>query len=175
MYLIHYTSLSWLFWRQRGYLTTFTTSLAHRFQPSPTLLRTKSVAHMRWADLGDHCQGIKWIKCFNPRRQDKQKKSWLTDWRAAVSKHETQTEISRDNVVALCAQVSLSEELRWVREVDLPSAADVPGHRITSFICYIIPLHNDTHTHTNTLTRQTCLGRNWVYHGCPLLQMFLLR
>lgn len=36
---------------------------------------------MRWADLGDHHQGIKWIKCFNPPQQERKgkKKSWLTD------------------------------------------------------------------------------------------------
>lgn len=48
---------------------------------SPASLWIKYVAQIRWADLGDHRQGIKWIKCFNPLQQEK-KKIWLTDWQS---------------------------------------------------------------------------------------------
>lgn len=120
---------------------------------SPASLWIKSVAQIRWADLGDHRQGIKWIKCFNPLQQEKKKN--LIDWLAVISKHEPLGCEGLTEMVRLHSLRSMSLQSSGESATDLLSAADVPGHRITSFICYIILLQNDAHllTHADTHAR----------------------
>lgn len=101
----------------------------------------------------------------------------MTDRQAAVSKHET---LAGRDWLRCWGSTRHSAQLVWKAQVSqrwiLPSAADVPGHRITSFICYIIILQNDTHTHTHIYSQtqthmlKAKLGLPWM----PLLQMFLL-
>lgn len=149
-------------------------SLDHRFQQthkkkSPASLWIKSVAQIRWADLGDHRQGIKWIKCFNPLQQEKKKSDWLTG-----SHIQTWTSglwgIDWDGEVAL-TQVYVSAELRWVSD----------GFALSCWCAwaphYIIHMLHNTLAEWRTLThtrRHTCPEQNWVLHGCPFCKTFLL-
>lgn len=115
---------------------------------------------MRWADLGDHRQGIKWIKCFNPPQQERKKKKKNLDWLTESHLQSLSCGLPGD-WLRWQARTQSSGQLVWRAQVSqrwiLPSAADVLRHRITSFTCYIILLQYDTdpHTHTHTLTRLT--------------------
>ena len=140
-------SLPWFFLHQRlnqfgdqtSYLITFMMSLDHSNQRR----------HINCGDLGDHCQEIQWIKYFNPLLQERGKKNpWLKDRQPSLS----WAELSWAEWDRPWSHKSLrSARLRSSGESGvglLPSAADVPRQCITSFICYIILLQHDTHTHT---------------------------
>lgn len=55
----------------------------------------------------------------------------------------------------------------------MPSAADVPGHCITSFKCYIILLQQDTHTfiYTHLLDSHTQTHEPEVKVGLPRMSL----
>lgn len=158
-YVFIMNSFAWFSWRQMSYLTKRMTSLEH-----------VSVARMRRDDLGDH-RGENASNTVIHCNKTKQQSDWLT------GSHLQTGNTGWDVEVLLSAQVSLSEELRWVRDSDRPSAGDVPRHCITSFKCYIILLQTDTHTHwlthTNTQTHMPTakLDLPWM----SFLKMFLLR
>lgn len=130
---------------------------------------------MRWADLGDHCQGIKWIKCFNPLQQEK-KKSWMTDRQAAVSKHET---LAGRDWLRCWGSTRHSACLKSSGESEVDFAISCWRARAPHYIIHM--LHNNlaerhTHTHTHIYSQtqthmlKAKLGLPWM----PLLQMFLL-
>ena len=152
------------------------------YQQSQTSLRTKSVAHMRWADLGDHHQGIKWIKCFNPPQQERKgkKKSWLTDRKSSPNTKLWSAWRLAEVASSYPEPGSACLESSGESEVDFAIScwrARTPHYIIHMLHNTLAVRHRPTHTHTLTRLTHTQTHMPEAKLGLPrmsLLQMFLL-